>query len=413
MSTNSYSESESDSCVESIDNEPLSKYKIGGYYPVSIGEVFNNRYRIIKKLGWGVFSTVWLTYDYQEAEVFKVLKVQKADETATEGATEEIAIVKKVQPEYGCHLIEDFMQDSVFGVHLVLVFHLCGENLLSSIRAFRYNGLPIHIVRKISKQLLHVLVHIHEDVEVVHTDIKPENILISTPSKAICHIISEYKAPPLDQAIQLIDRNKFTMSKSQKKRYKKIKKKRPLPPENDELSSEDEEEYYDRLSKVKMVDFGNGQWINNVSDIEIQTRPYRAPEVIIAEKYNEAADLWSVACTIYELLTGDHIFNAHTGKGYNIEDDHLALICGTLDTDMSCYKEFKYYKMFYNNDNSPKYIKNIRNRSIKSTLKRTYGFNEPEAGQWAEFFKSMFIVDYTKRPSARTILKKFDEWLSS
>ena len=162
MSTDSYSYSESDSCVESIDNEPLSQYKLGGYYPVSIGELFNNRYRIIKKLGWGVFSTVWLVYDYQEVEVFKVLKIQRADETATEAANDEIDIVKKVQPEYGCHLIEDFTQESIFGVHLVLVFHLCGENLLSSIRIFRYNGLPPKVVKKIAKQLLLSLIHIHE-----------------------------------------------------------------------------------------------------------------------------------------------------------------------------------------------------------------------------------------------------------
>lgn len=35
----------------------------GGYYPVRIGDVFNGRYHVVRKLGWGHFSTVWLCWD--------------------------------------------------------------------------------------------------------------------------------------------------------------------------------------------------------------------------------------------------------------------------------------------------------------------------------------------------------------
>lgn len=35
----------------------------GGYHPVRLGDLFNNRYSIIRKLGWGHFSTVWLAWD--------------------------------------------------------------------------------------------------------------------------------------------------------------------------------------------------------------------------------------------------------------------------------------------------------------------------------------------------------------
>lgn len=35
----------------------------GGYYPVEIGEIFVDRYQVVKKLGWGHFSTVWLCWD--------------------------------------------------------------------------------------------------------------------------------------------------------------------------------------------------------------------------------------------------------------------------------------------------------------------------------------------------------------
>ena len=36
---------------------------LGGYHRVSVGDVFNERYVILEKLGWGHFSTVWLAKD--------------------------------------------------------------------------------------------------------------------------------------------------------------------------------------------------------------------------------------------------------------------------------------------------------------------------------------------------------------
>lgn len=38
---------------------------IGGYHPVKIGDLFKERYHVVRKLGWGHFSTVWLCWDLQ------------------------------------------------------------------------------------------------------------------------------------------------------------------------------------------------------------------------------------------------------------------------------------------------------------------------------------------------------------
>ncbi len=46
------------------DEEDLEDYRPGGYHPINIGDDFNNgRYVIVRKLGWGHFSTVWLARD--------------------------------------------------------------------------------------------------------------------------------------------------------------------------------------------------------------------------------------------------------------------------------------------------------------------------------------------------------------
>lgn len=45
------------------EQEDAAQYCRGGYHPVVIGDVFDSRYRVVRKLGWGHFSTVWLCYD--------------------------------------------------------------------------------------------------------------------------------------------------------------------------------------------------------------------------------------------------------------------------------------------------------------------------------------------------------------
>jgi serine/threonine-protein kinase SRPK3 len=46
------------------DEEDWEDYVKGGYHPVHIGDSFSdNRYVVVRKLGWGHFSTVWLAKD--------------------------------------------------------------------------------------------------------------------------------------------------------------------------------------------------------------------------------------------------------------------------------------------------------------------------------------------------------------
>nr|CAD7574634.1 unnamed protein product [Timema californicum] len=44
-------------------SEALFLCSQSGYHPVKIGDLFHNRYHVIRKLGWGHFSTVWLCWD--------------------------------------------------------------------------------------------------------------------------------------------------------------------------------------------------------------------------------------------------------------------------------------------------------------------------------------------------------------
>lgn len=47
-----------------VDAEPLERYREGGYHPTHLGDLFKHgRYKIIHKLGWGAYATVWLAKD--------------------------------------------------------------------------------------------------------------------------------------------------------------------------------------------------------------------------------------------------------------------------------------------------------------------------------------------------------------
>jgi hypothetical protein len=78
QSADESSESEDD-CEDSKD------YKKGGYHPVNIGDVYRGRYRVLKKLGWGHFSTVWLVRD-SDAMRYAALKIVKSASHYTEAA---------------------------------------------------------------------------------------------------------------------------------------------------------------------------------------------------------------------------------------------------------------------------------------------------------------------------------------
>jgi len=84
---------------DSSEDEGLPDYRIGGYHPVHVGEVFLDRYITVQKLGWGHFSTVWLTKDLK-FDTFVALKVQKSSQNYLEAAYDEVEILDVVSQKW-------------------------------------------------------------------------------------------------------------------------------------------------------------------------------------------------------------------------------------------------------------------------------------------------------------------------
>ncbi|WFD22019.1 non-specific serine/threonine protein kinase [Malassezia equina] len=184
--TESVDSSDDMGSVLTEDEEDYEDYCRGGYHPVSVGDVFSNgRYVIVRKLGWGHFSTVWLAKD-RVANRHVALKVVKSAPHYTETALDEIKLLQRLvsanQNHPGCRhcvsLLDHFRHKGPNGSHVCMVFEVLGENLLGLIKRYQHRGVPVHIVKQIAKQVLLGLDYMHRSCGIIHTDLKPENVLI-------------------------------------------------------------------------------------------------------------------------------------------------------------------------------------------------------------------------------------------
>lgn len=75
-------------------------------------------------------------------------------------------------------LLNSFIHHGPNGKHFVMVFEILGVNFLEIIKRYDYKGVPIPLVRKLSKQCLIGLDYMHRMCKIIHTDFKPENVVI-------------------------------------------------------------------------------------------------------------------------------------------------------------------------------------------------------------------------------------------
>ncbi|XP_018108154.1 SRSF protein kinase 2 isoform X7 [Xenopus laevis] len=263
------------------EQEDPADYCKGGYHPVKIGDLFNGRYHVIRKLGWGHFSTVWLCWDMQ-GKRFVAMKVVKSAQHYTETALDEIKLLRCVREsdprdpnkDMVVQLIDDFKISGMNGMHVCMVFEVLGHHLLKWIIKSNYQGLPIRCVKSIIHQVLQGLDYLHSKCKIIHTDIKPENILMCVDDAYVRRMAAEatewQKAgapPPSGSAVSTAPQQK-PIGKISKNKKKKLKKKQKRQAELLEKRLQEIEELEREAEQKKTEETVSSTILLNEQDLE-------------------------------------------------------------------------------------------------------------------------------------------------
>ncbi|CAO3622503.1 unnamed protein product [Cunninghamella blakesleeana] len=216
-----------------------------GYYNTRIGETLFGRYQTVSHLGKGVFSSVVRAKDTTTGEEVAV-KIIRSNETMYKAGLKELGLLKKLKEADPDNKkhVIRLLRHFEHRNHLCIVFESLSMNLRDVLKKY---GKDVGISIKavrVYAQQLFLSLSLLKKCNILHADIKPDNILV-TESKNV----------------------------------------------------------------LKLCDLGSA---SDASENEITpylvSRFYRAPEIILGLHYDFALDVWSVACTLYELFTGKILF---------------------------------------------------------------------------------------------------------
>ncbi|XP_004519495.2 putative dual specificity tyrosine-phosphorylation-regulated kinase 3 homolog isoform X2 [Ceratitis capitata] len=244
------------------------------------------RYEMLKVIGKGSFGQVIKAYDHKTHE-HVALKMVRNEKRFHRQAQEEIRILH--------HLRRQDKYNTMNIIHMFDYFtfrnHMCITFELLNINLYelmKKNGFKGFSLQLVRK-FAHSLLQCLDALyknEIIHCDMKPENVLLKQQGR----------------------------------------------------------------SGIKVIDFGSSCYESQRVYTYIQSRFYRAPEVILGSKYGRAIDMWSLGCILAELLSGHALF-----PGEN-ESDQLACIIEVLGMPTkNLLASAKRAKVFFNPKGLPRY----------------------------------------------------------
>lgn len=126
---------------------------------------------------------------------------------------------------HNLQMFDQFFHVGPNGKHSVMALEVLGKNLLTLIKKYDYRGIPVPIVRKIAKQTLMGLDYLHRICKIIHTDLKPENVVFSLSEKQYFDLLTDSVLNT--QLVQLYDHSQpIVLNKKQLKNSKKNQKKK-------------------------------------------------------------------------------------------------------------------------------------------------------------------------------------------
>ncbi|KAH7183568.1 putative serine protein kinase [Fusarium flagelliforme] len=403
--------------------EWVEDYHPGSYHPVHLGDVFNDgQYKVIRKLGEGSYSTVWLARDHINSR-YVALKILVAENKEQSHELDILHHLAKVTPNDGPHhitqLLTEFDHEGPNGIHKCLVFEPMGPSANSMVDELpqfkpRMFGMqiryPPQLAKRILKQALRGLAFLHKN-GIAHGDFQPANILFAIKT------IDSYTEASLRQ-----EENVETYSISAPVERLDGKKDKWAPRY---LCMGQPLAAYARFPEdlqVKLSDMGGAYFLDSPPKSPLTPRGLRAPELVLKGEVDKSLDIWSFGCLVYELVTGEQLFcvPGYSNKTYE-NDNHIFELeakLGPLPDEL--YNLWETSSQYYTKDRK---LYNCELGGVAEgeeplmleqvSMEATFDLTNPELSveegdKVKRLVRQILQYDPSKRPSAEEILS--DPW---
>ncbi|GIK07106.1 hypothetical protein Aspvir_002761 [Aspergillus viridinutans] len=366
-----------------IEEETIPTYRPEKFYPVHIGEVFNHRYQVVGKLGYGSSATVWLCRDLLEQH-YVTLKVY----TASSSVNREIEIYKHLGTVQSDHagqsclrpLIDVFQtpQSEGHSVHTCLVHPPLGISLDQLAPLLPGGVMSSAMVRTTIRNILAALDFLHTEAGVVHTDLQPNNVLLGIKDESI---LSKFETAELEAPVPRKTLEVRTIYIS-----------RPLP-----IS----------YGTPVLCDLGEARLGTDEQQGDIMPDIYRAPEVILNMTWDYKVDIWNVGMVIWDLFEHGHLFRARNPEGKLDDGYHLAEMQAVLgDPPLEFLARSEKSLEFWDKNGKWKGAAPVPDYGLDTLEERLQG---DEKDDFLRFLRRMLCWQPEDRATANELL--FDPWL--
>ncbi|KAK2799684.1 hypothetical protein FQN51_006818 [Onygenales sp. PD_10] len=397
--------------------ESLEKYRPGGYHPIMIGDMLRERYRIVDKLGFGGYSTVWLAQD-THLKHYVAVKVGIANSLPHEtkilralSTPPPPALSSSLQPGANSipFILDEFELHGPNGTHPCYTMTLAQCNLreASFCRLF-----PLEVARALSGGLTLAVAYIHSR-GYAHGDVHLRNILIKIPASfnqlSIKQLYEKYGEP---ETVPIVRHNG-----------------KPLPPNVPAKAviplylGKNAEQFSLSDAQALLSDFGEA------FDVALEARHGEDCHTPLAMRPPEArfepqaplsfsADIWSLATAIWEILGMKAIFSSEFVTADEVTSQQIDVL-GPMPSGW--WDQWDERNQFFNQDQSPKdgrdvwppidkaFEEGVQKYRRKS--RRQVGeFDKEETAAFLALMRQMLVFPPEKRPTAEEVLKS--EWMA-